>query len=309
MMLLFSLLLVVPFLIIQPAWAITNKNTRRCIACHQLYDSINRGIERTKYEEGAVEDVGRIDSSGRHGKGSRKISYGTSEARLARCLTCDSNDHKPECYELVEDEVYYTPIRKWFTSGRKTPFLETICYSLIPGCTAKIMEKEEATARETKKKTVAKTESFQDRLVRMIPPKIREAPAVKKIAPLVQKTHAQASRLADACNKYWVVAARHARIYGKRFARNASVALDKVPVGRLIGRLPLTPRQAGFVERNWKLIVATLFVALLLPLYCLSCKGARDKTTTRTLPRSPLISGARSAPSSSVKTRSHKKAD
>jgi hypothetical protein len=286
-----NILLTIPVLVVE-----AGKNTRRCIACHQLSAAIDDGLKRTKHQEDMVVDAGRLDSSGRHGKGSKKVPYGTSEARLVEILSdaCKRNDQKSECYELVEDEVYYTPIKKWFTGGRKTPFLQTICYALISGCTSA------ATEKEAPKSFPASQKGLGDKILGMLPEKVRQHALVQKLIPYVKVAERQALKIADLGNKYGAVVLRNARIVGKRTLRNANIALDKLPIHEYIQKMPLSPKQASFVEQNWKIIVLTLFLALLIPLYCLSCKGVCRKANNRRAPPAAVPSRTRTA---------HKKAD
>lgn len=277
-----------------------SKNARRCSACHQLQTAISDGLKQTQHEEGMVEDTGRLDSGGRHGKGSRKVAYGTSEARLVKILekACGSNDNKPECYELVEDEKYYEPIKKWFTSGRKQPFLQAICYTLIPGCTPAAIEK----TGSDKGPGSTQASGWEQRLIGMLPEQYRDAPFVQKLLPWVRKAQQQADQLTVMGGEYGKIALKNVRVASEAALANANMALDKLPIREyVIDKLPLNTKQANFVEQHWKVIMVSIFLALFIPLYCLTCKSTCRKTVhvpTRSSSRTPL-----------AKTRGQKKTE
>jgi hypothetical protein len=269
-----------------------SRNDRLCQACISLNDVIEAGLKATKHKEGTVEQVGGVDSKGnRMGK---TVPYANSEKRLMEILTadaCKNNPNKLECYELIEESKYYDRIKEWFVTGRKNSFLQAICFSLIPNCSAKVLEKESVSSSigQTMQGSTAaldKPRSLINKMIGFLPQSIQAKPFIKDIS--TKFSNLSLGKYSQLAKKYSSLAYSKSTLVTRKFNKH----LDKLPIRKLIATLPLPIKTATFVEKHWKLIVSTLFLALLIPMYYLSLKvsggrkGSERVRATRPVTRS-----------------------
>ena len=247
--------------------SVNAEQSRMCQACDQLGDVIDKGLKATKHKEGSVEEHGRLDSQGI--KKGKKVEYTNSEARLVEILegACSGATNKAECYQLINDGQYYEPIKQWFVSGRKGPFVSAVC----PNCSSESSTSAPLSSAAVKgkiSKVCCNCSAWVEKLVSFLPAGVKENAFIKSLPAKAEKMQHYAHVGFDHARSYSQVASRHVVYYSKRFNKQ----LDKLPVRKYIDKLPLALKTALFVEQYWKLIVLTLFLALLLPMYFLSCK-------------------------------------
>ena len=268
------------------------RNERLCRACTGLNDIIQSGLKATKHKEGTFEQIGSIDSQGI--KRGKKVAYDDSESRLTEILTdaCKTSPFKLECYEIIEEDKYYEPIKRWFVGGRKNGFLQAICYSLIPSCSAQSLEKESSSSSTGftmpgSTTATTKSRSLIHKLIGMLPQSLRrEKPFIKNLPGRLSSV--PVGKYSQLAKKYSSIAYTKGSFITRKFNKQ----LDRLPIRTFIATLPLPIKTATFVEKHWKLIIATLFLALLIPMYYLSCKssgvnkGSERVRATRPMTRS-----------------------
>jgi hypothetical protein len=251
------------------------RNEKLCQACIGLNDAIKTGLDKTKHKANSYDNIGTVDSQGNR---RQKISYGNSETRLTEILeeACKNNPHKPECFELTRNEKYYEPIKDWFVAGHKGEFKQAFCFSQIPNCSEKVAEKEASPASSTGSSTPGskanlppKSDSFVQKIVSYLPKTIQEKPFLKNFSSKLPNL--PVGKYSQMARKYSQIAYTKGSFVTRKFNKQ----LDKLPIRSVIAMLPLPNKTATFVEKHWKLVVATLFLALLIPMYYLTCKVSR----------------------------------
>lgn len=282
--------LAVPIFLLAVTSTEAAKQGRLCQACHQLNDVIEKGLKSTKHKEGLVEEHGRLNAQGV--KKGKKVQYANSEARLVEILddACSGSSNRAECFELVEEEKYYTPIKEWFTSGRKGSFISAVCQKIIPKCSNSAPNLSGGNGdKNCACEGCCTISAYVSKAIGMLPESLKEKPFIQALPGYTDKMQHQAFIAMEAARKYSGIAYRHGLHYSKRLNKQ----LDKLPVRQYIDKLPLAPKSASFVDQNWKVIVFTLFLALLVPMYYLSCKRCRGAAGAngrrRNNPRSPVM--------------------